>query len=73
MSLGHNETEDVLLFFRQTTTRVWFNLYQGCLDRGFDERQAFVLVQTYILANGTADVHPPDGSGPETDDPNKDA
>jgi hypothetical protein len=69
--LDRDEIEDSLLFFRQTVTRTWWNLYQGCLDQGFDNKQAFVLVQTYILGNGNSDLKPPDADGPGSDDPDK--
>jgi len=54
---------------REVITRVWWNLYQGCLERGFKPNQAFALVQTYILAQNPAGSKPPSESGPESDNP----
>jgi hypothetical protein len=55
---------------RELLTRVWWNLYQGCLERGFNEKQSFALVQTYVLAqNAVHGVRPPEESGPKSDNP----
>lgn len=52
---------------RDSLPRLWWNLYQGSLAQGFDSYQAFVLLQTYILSNGSGVQHPK-GNGPKADD-----
>lgn len=52
---------------RDVVPRMWWNLYQGCLQVGFDKTQAFNLVQTYILGTTSGGIRPPDREGPPED------
>lgn len=61
--------EDALVEMREVIPRMWWNLYQGCLQSGFDARQSFSLLNTYILSQNSAGIKPNDGSGPEVDLP----
>lgn len=38
---------------------MWRRVYDECLNAGFEEAQAFKLLQTYILSMGTSGVNPP--------------
>jgi hypothetical protein len=60
-----NNDEQILAQFRDTLPRYWMAVYQGCLQAGFDERQAFTLLQTYILAQNSNGIRPSDGLGPK--------
>ena len=62
-----NQREQDLANLRDGLPRLWHALYQGNLSAGFDERQAFVLLQTWILSQCPGGCRPPDGSGPKTD------
>jgi len=42
--------DELFVNMRNTLPRLWWNIYQGCLEAGFDETRAFALLQTYILA-----------------------
>ena len=44
----------------------WHALYQSCLRVGFNERQAFSLIQTYILGQNPNGIRPQDLNGPES-------
>lgn len=66
---GNPNWEASLNLFRETTPRIWWNLYQGCLERGFSQSDSMVLLQTYIMAQGPHGSRPPEGSGPESDKP----
>lgn len=63
------EFEDTMNLFREVIPRTWWNIYQGCLQKGFNERQAFALVETYILSSNTNGIQPPDMDGPNSDLP----
>lgn len=49
---------------RDSVPHLWWGVYQGCLQAGFDERQAFALVETFILSSFSGGIRPPDVSGP---------
>lgn len=38
---------------------LWRRLYCNLQSEGFTDKECFVLVQTYIIANGTAPATPP--------------
>jgi hypothetical protein len=59
------DLEQSLANLRDTMGYLWYALYQGCLAAGFDQRQAFTLTQTYILANGLGTIRPNDADGPQ--------
>lgn len=63
------ELEESLVNARNYLPRAWWNLYQGCLASGFDRLQAFVLLQTYILAQNPSGIRPAPGEGPGSDNP----
>lgn len=64
-----SEIEEAMVAFRNTIPRAWWNVYQGCLQAGFNEQQSFILLQTYIVGQNPAGTRPSDGSGPKTDMP----
>lgn len=58
--------------FREVIPRLWFNVYQGCLQAGFSEKDSMILLQTYILAtNANGIIAPGPNHGPESDNPDK--
>jgi hypothetical protein len=59
---------EVFAELRDTVPRMWWNLYQGAVQAGFDQRQAFALVQTFILAQNPNGIRPPESAGPNGDD-----
>ena len=67
--LSHDDIESTLVFMRDVQARMVWNTYQGYLQAGFTQSQAFVLVQTYVLAQNPNGIHPPMGSGPDPDKP----
>lgn len=56
--MSRHELEQNLAHLRDVMPRVWWSIYQGSIQAGFDARQAFAVTQTYILANGSATVMP---------------
>ncbi len=52
---------------RDGLPRLWWSLYQGSLTAGFNERQAFILLQTWLAATSAKGVILPDGEGPKSD------
>jgi hypothetical protein len=68
-NLDKNELEESFLVFRNVFPRCWWNLYQGCLEAGFDRGQSMALLMTHILSQNTGGIRPPDASGPKSDDP----
>lgn len=65
--LKPQEFEQALAHTRDTLPRIWFSVYQGCLQAGFDARQAMSLTQTYVLSQCPYGVKP-DGSSITTPD-----
>lgn len=53
---------------RDGLPRLWMSLYQGSVDSGFSKEQAFILVQTWILAQNPKGIRPVETDGPEPDD-----
>ena len=51
---------------REILPRLWWGLYSGCMDSGFDSRQAYALVCTYILAQNPSGIRPSTEGGPES-------
>ena len=62
------ERDQALAQFRDVIPTMWRAVYDGSLEAGFDERQAFTLLQTWILAQNPNGIRPPDGSGPKKED-----
>jgi len=70
MAMGNQrELEESLLAFRNVLPRCWWNIYQGCLETGFDHLQSVALLMTYILAQNPSGIRPPDVHGPKSDNP----
>lgn len=67
--MDKREQEEILVTLRESLPRIWMAVYQGSLQAGFTESQAFALLQTYILAQHSGGIHPPKESGPNTDLP----
>lgn len=55
---------EMLINHRNTVPRVWYATFQGCIDAGFNQTQAFALTQTYILAQNSYGIRPPDAVDP---------
>jgi hypothetical protein len=69
MNLNRSEIEQQLAFMRDHLPRVWWNLYQGSLATGFDQQQAMVLVQAWILSQCPAGIRPGHvGEGPRPEE-----
>jgi hypothetical protein len=45
--------------------RIFWNIYQGCLEAGFNESQAFEILKTYVTAFAAPNISSP---GPPSDD-----
>lgn len=56
--------DQMLAGIRDTLPQLWWAVYQGCLQVGFDERQSFALLQTFIMGQNPNGSKPCDGSGP---------
>lgn len=65
----HDQIEEGMLAFREVLPRAWWNIYQGCLQAGFNQLQSFSLIQTYILAQNPYGIRPNDSHGPVSDKP----
>lgn len=52
---------------RDAIPRVWWNLYQGSLTVGFDERQSMSLVMAWMMAQNPHGIRPDNLSGPKSD------
>jgi hypothetical protein len=61
--------EEALNTARELVPRMWWNVYQGCVQAGFDSGQSFTLLQTYILAQNPNGIRPNDPQGPASDKP----
>ena len=61
--------EAEMLKIRQELPRVWFNLYQGCLEAGFDDHASLLLTQTWILSQNPHGIRPDAARGPSSDEP----
>lgn len=59
--------DEKLAAMRDNLPRIWINVYQGCLQAGFDEAQSFNLLQTLILSNNPNGTRPNDSNGPPND------
>lgn len=59
-----HDTEQMLAGIRDTIPRVWWAVYSGLIAAGFTPGQAFVLLQTYVLAQCSNGVWPPTDTGP---------
>ncbi len=64
-----SDINEAMVLFRSILPRTWRNLYEGCVHEGFDTHQAFLLLQTYILAQNPNGSCPPGGNGPDVDKP----
>jgi len=36
----------------------WWSIYQGCLEKGFNEEQTMKLLVAYIISQGSGDKRP---------------
>jgi hypothetical protein len=69
MTHNPHEIEQALINAREITPRLWWNLYQGALQTGFDKTQAFDLLKVYILGANSGGINPTTTQGPNTDNP----
>ncbi len=60
--------DQAIVSARDFIPRIWWGLYQGCLQTGFDKVQSFALLQTYILSQNPNGIRPNDCTGPKSDD-----
>ena len=67
--MSANKDEQNLASVRATLPRLWWNVYQGLLDQGFEKDQAFAVLQAYVLGMGAGKVMPPSSAGPDSDKP----
>lgn len=58
--------DEFLASVRDGLPPMWFAIYQGCIATGFDERQSFALLQTYLLSQNPNGIRPPDEAGPSS-------
>lgn len=65
--MREGEMDQELAKMRDFIPGLWFAMYQGCLDKGFDKYQSMGLLQTWILAQNPNGIQPPKGEGPESD------
>lgn len=63
--MDHSAFDQVLAGARDSLPRIWYAYYIGCLQAGFNEQQAFSLVQTVILCGNSAGIRPSPAS-PDT-------
>lgn len=55
---------------RETLPRLWWNIYQGAIQTGFNQEQSMWLLGVYIMANAPAGVTIQHFTkGPASDDP----
>ena len=47
------DLDQALAEARDSVPRVWWALYQGAVEAGFEPVVAIALVKTWIMANGT--------------------
>ena len=66
-----NPTEASFVQIRNNVPRLWWNLYQGCIDCGFDPVQSFALLKISIVSQNVRGVFLDDYTteGPKTDNP----
>lgn len=56
-----------LAAFRETIPRLWWTIYQGALQAGFDPKQAFACLTSYILSQSPGGIRPDSPPQPEPD------
>lgn len=61
--------DQIVAKIRDEVPRLWWNIYQGCLQQGFNALQAFTLLQTWILSQGPGGCRPNACEGPKDDMP----
>lgn len=66
--MGNSEREQQLAQARDSVPPLWWALYQGGLAAGFDEKQSFMLLQTFILSQNPYGIRPSDGFGPKNEE-----
>jgi hypothetical protein len=49
---------------RDSVPRLWWALYQGCLQAGFSEIASMALVGTYVLCCGAGVIRPNEAEPP---------
>jgi hypothetical protein len=45
---------------RDGLPRFWWAIYCGCMEAGFNEKQSFALLETFIVTQNQYGVKPPD-------------
>ena len=65
--MKNNELDQHLSMMRDQMPAVWWAMYQGCLDKGFDKYQSMNLLQTWIISQGTGGCRPNNIEGPNSD------
>lgn len=68
MKQNQSEIDQLMASLRDFIPAGWRAVYNGCLAQGFDEVQAFQLLQTYILSQAPEGIQPPNGQGPDAPD-----
>lgn len=63
--MSNDNIDQMAAGIRDGLPRLWYALYVGCVQAGFEKSQAFALLQTFILSNGNRPAIPPTCDGPE--------
>lgn len=66
---SEQEVDQIMMVMRDYHPRAWWNVYQGSIQAGFPPREAFALLQTYILSQNPNGIVLPRGNGPGSDVP----
>ena len=57
-----SDLEQAIAGMREVFPSSWRQLYEGCIEEGFTEKQSMDLVKTYILSQNPFGIRPCDGS-----------
>lgn len=69
MSNPDPKAEAAFVSMRESIPRMWWNLYQGCLEAGFDKSQSMSIVIAHVMGLAAGKIVPPNPDGPDSDKP----
>ena len=64
------DMDQSLAQLRDGLPRIWWSIYVGCVESGFNSRQSLGLVQTFILSQSQAGAKAPDPPVGDVEDDN---
>lgn len=63
-----HDMEQATAAMRDMMPALWYGLYRGCVEKGFNPDQAIHMVYAYILSQCPAGIQPGTGGNPKPED-----